>query len=152
MAMRHISGLHGCIRYVPAMKRFVWALEEGRYYKDALEIFGKRGISDDIFRILEQDAQEADFSLRIRIYYALSRYMKHTGKSYEMQRYDALETECFGTIQKAVYNSARKNLPDSRGYRISKDRVDVALPVRVNWGGGWTDTPPHCNEKGGVVL
>lgn len=133
-------------------KRFVWALEEGRYYKDALEIFGKRGISDDIFRILEQDAQEADFSLRIRIYYALSRYMKHTGKSYEMQQYDALETECFGTIQKAVYNSARKNLPDSSGYRISKDRVDVALPVRVNWGGGWTDTPPHCNEKGGVVL
>ena len=69
-----------------------------------------------------------------------------------MQQYDALETECFGTIQKAVYNSARKNLPDSSGYRISKDRVDVALPVRVNWGGGWTDTPPHCNEKGGVVL
>jgi fucokinase len=32
------------------------------------------------------------------------------------------------------------------------DRVDVKLPVRVNWGGGWTDTPPYCNEKGGVVL
>lgn len=35
---------------------------------------------------------------------------------------------------------------------IVKDQVDIALPVRVNWGGGWTDTPPHCNEKGGVVL
>lgn len=22
----------------------------------------------------------------------------------------------------------------------------------MNWGGGWTDTPPYCNEKGGVVL
>ncbi len=30
--------------------------------------------------------------------------------------------------------------------------VDVALPVRVNWGGGWTDTPPYCLEKGGTVL
>ena len=30
--------------------------------------------------------------------------------------------------------------------------MHVSLPVRVNWGGGWTDTPPHCNEKGGVVL
>ena len=30
--------------------------------------------------------------------------------------------------------------------------MDVKLPVRVNWGGGWTDTPPHCNENGGVVL
>ena len=28
----------------------------------------------------------------------------------------------------------------------------VQLPVRVNWGGGWTDTPPYCNEKGGIVL
>lgn len=133
-------------------KRFVWALEEGCYYQDALDIFGKRGISEEIFRILEQDAQEADFSLKIRIYYALSRYMKHTGTSYEMLQYDALETECFGTIQRAIYNSAKKNLPDSSGYHICRDRVDIALPVRVNWGGGWTDTPPHCNEKGGVVL
>ena len=22
----------------------------------------------------------------------------------------------------------------------------------MNWGGGWTDTPPHCNERGGTVL
>lgn len=28
----------------------------------------------------------------------------------------------------------------------------VKLPLRVNWGGGWSDTPPYCNEKGGTVL
>ena len=28
----------------------------------------------------------------------------------------------------------------------------VRLPLRVNWGGGWSDTPPYCNEKGGTVL
>ena len=39
-----------------------------------------------------------------------------------------------------------------RQYRICKDAVKVTLPVRVNWGGGWTDTPPYCNEQGGVVL
>lgn len=133
-------------------RRFIWALEDGQYYRDALEIFGKRGISEDIFHLLLKDAEEADFSLRIRIYYALSRYMKHEGKVFEDQHYDALETSCFGTIQEAVYNSAKKNLPDSSGYKICRDRVDVELPVRVNWGGGWTDTPPHCNEKGGVVL
>ncbi len=26
------------------------------------------------------------------------------------------------------------------------------LPVRVNWGGGWSDTPPYCMENGGTVL
>lgn len=26
------------------------------------------------------------------------------------------------------------------------------LPLRVNWGGGWSDTPPICCEMGGTVL
>ena len=24
--------------------------------------------------------------------------------------------------------------------------------ARANWGGGWSDTPPYCNENGGTVL
>lgn len=133
-------------------RRFIWALEEGRYYRDALEIFGRRGISEDIMQILRQDAEESDFSLKIRIYYALSRYMKHAGISYGALQYDTFETACFDTIQKVIYDAATKHLPDSSSYRICRDRVDVALPVRVNWGGGWTDTPPQCNERGGAVL
>ena len=33
-----------------------------------------------------------------------------------------------------------------------KDTHTVELPLRVNWGGGWSDTPPYCNEHGGTVL
>lgn len=51
-----------------------------------------------------------------------------------------------------IYQDAVQHLPDNRDYHISQNEVKVELPVRVNWGGGWTDTPPHCNEKGGVVL
>lgn len=133
-------------------RKFIWALEDGAYYRDALEIFGKRGISENIFNILVQDAEEADFSLKIRIFYALSRYMKDTGKIFNNLQYDALETSCFGTIRDVIYVSAKEKLPDNSHYRICKDHVEISLPVRVNWGGGWTDTPPHCNEKGGVVL
>lgn len=46
-------------------RRFIWALEDGQYYRDALEIFGRRGISEDIFHLLLQDAEEAEFSLKI---------------------------------------------------------------------------------------
>ena len=28
----------------------------------------------------------------------------------------------------------------------------VEMPIRVNFGGGWSDTPPYCNENGGSVL
>ena len=133
-------------------KCFIRKLEQGMYYADALKIFGKRGISKEIFKLLIEDAEEAGFSLKIRIYHAVSCYMKKTRKIYDDLHYDALENDCFGTIQEAIYEEAEKKLPDSAGYRIVKDQVDIALPVRVNWGGGWTDTPPHCNEKGGVVL
>ena len=122
---------------------FIRKLEQEMYYADALKIFGKRGISKEIFKLLMEDAAEAEFSLKIRIYHAVSCYMKKTRTIYDDLHYDALENDCFGTIQEVIYEEAEKKLPDSAGYRIVKDQVDIALPVRVNWGGGWTDTPPH---------
>ena len=57
---------------------FIRKLEQGMYYAEALKIFGKRGISKEIFKLLMEDAAEADFSLKIRIYHAVSCYMKKT--------------------------------------------------------------------------
>ncbi|MFR8018470.1 MAG: hypothetical protein ACLU7M_03415 [Mediterraneibacter gnavus] len=31
-------------------------------------------------------------------------------------------------------------------YKIAKEVVQIKLPVRVNWGGGWTDTPPYFRQ------
>ncbi len=33
-----------------------------------------------------------------------------------------------------------------------KTSTHIQLPVRVNFAGGWTDTPPYCFENGGTVL
>lgn len=132
--------------------KFVYRLEQGAYYKDALEVFGQRGITKNIYEALMNDALEAEEPLRIRIYYALSRFMKEHKAVFEKQTYDVLESLCFNEILDMIFQDAVKNLPDSSDYRIQQNEVHVELPVRVNWGGGWTDTPPHCNEKGGVVL
>lgn len=132
--------------------KFVWAIEGGSYYKEALRVFGAHGISTDIYEMLLEDAGKSVFSLKIRIYYALAQYMKEKRVSFKGKGYDALEAMCFETIQKTIYDNAAEKLPCSRDYRIAKGEVSVELPVRVNWGGGWTDTPPHCNEKGGTVL
>jgi len=133
-------------------KIFIDALADGMYYKDALQVFGQRAISEEIYHTLMEDAIEADFSLKIRIYYAVAQYMKERDLCFNGQRYDALESLCFGTIQQVIAGQTISNLPDSSGYHIAKEYVDVQLPVRVNWGGGWTDTPPYCQENGGVVL
>ena len=82
---------------------FIRKLEQGMYYAEALKIFGKRGISKEIFKLLMEDAAEADFSLKIRIYHAVSCYMKKTRTIYDDLHYDALENDCFGTIQEAIY-------------------------------------------------
>lgn len=132
--------------------KFLQALSSGIYYEKAFDVFGKRGITEEIFQELMKDAKAADESLRMRIYYALSRYMKAKRKQFGAYSYDQLENLCFSGITEMIYEDAVKNLPDSSAYRIKEDLVKVELPVRVNWGGGWTDTPPYCMENGGVVL
>lgn len=133
-------------------RRFTEELLSGVYYKDALKVFGQRGITDAMYRTLMQDAAEMEFSPKIRIYYALAQYMKERNIELDGQNYEYPEQLCFGEIRDAVYREAVRKLPDSDAYRIVKEEVHVELPVRVNWGGGWTDTPPYCNENGGVVI
>lgn len=132
--------------------KFIYQLSCGTYYKEALKTFGLRGISEHIYENLIEDAKNAPEDLKIRIYYALSRYMKENRAVIKGQTYDVLEIKCFKEILDMIYQDAVQHLPDNRDYHISQNEVKVELPVRVNWGGGWTDTPPHCNEKGGVVL
>ena len=36
--------------------------------------------------------------------------------------------------------------------KIVKEKQEINLPLRVNFAGGWTDTPPYCLENGGKVL
>ena len=48
-------------------KKFLWALEDGEDYRQALRIFGKRGISASMLDLLRTDREESTFSLQIRL-------------------------------------------------------------------------------------
>ena len=38
-------------------------------------------------------------------------------------------------------------------YKINlTDEALTKLPIRINFGGGWTDTIPYCIENGGAVF
>ena len=58
----------------------------------------------------------------------------------------------FSALSAAILSSTVSGLKENRQLRIASDEVEVRLPLRVNWGGGWSDTPPYCNENGGTVL
>ena len=103
-------------------------------------------VSPRVERLLLREAERLDsrnleqFSRKIRIYYMLS-LVKETYMD-----------NCFDTIGKAVLDTAVAGLECSRETKLSKEESIVRLPVRVNWGGGWSDTPPYCMEHGGTVL
>ena len=122
-------------------------LRSGYSWQEALAVFGRRGMSETQEERLKEAAEAADFSTAIRIYYALMSDAKARGR-----RYEQYEEACFGTIRNVVYESGKSSVHYREKLCFHKAEAHVELPVRVNWGGGWTDTPPYCMEKGGTVV
>lgn len=102
------------------------------------------------YEILMEKAYHMEFSEKIRVLYAISRSMKYQSVTFHGASYDLVEQKCFSEIQKMLFQ--KSFIRHAADYKIAKEVVQIKLPVRVNWGGGWTDTPPYCNENGGVVL
>ncbi len=91
---------------------------------------------------LENQLEKSDYSTAMRLYYYL-------GTALGNEEYVA---ECFRTIQKTILKSTLDSLKYNENAHITADEHIVKLPLRVNWGGGWSDTPPYCLEHGGTVL
>lgn len=91
---------------------------------------------------LSQVQSTKDFGRKIRIYYYLHCL---TGK----QQY---ADTCFKIICDTILEKAIAGVRHNPDCRIVEEETVVQLPVRVNWGGGWSDTPPYCIEHGGAVL
>lgn len=91
---------------------------------------------------LKKRLDKSDFGERMRLHYYLGVVLEDEN---EIQ-------ECFHIIQEEMLEATIKSLSYNENARIVTDRHTVNLPLRVNWGGGWSDTPPYCNENGGTVL
>ena len=94
---------------------------------------------------LEKRLKTADFSESVRLNY-------YTGTALGSRLGDKYIAESFRTISGQILKAALHNLQYNDSCRIVSDRHTVKLPLRVNWGGGWSDTPPICCEMGGTVL
>lgn len=94
---------------------------------------------------LENHANRSGFGEAIRLYYYIGRGIGGV----EGEKYI---DKCFARIRRDILSGTLASLEVNKNCRICKDEHVVKLPLRVNWGGGWSDTPPYCNEKGGTVL
>lgn len=87
-----------------------------------------------------------DYQIKSRTFLAISKIIRE--KNLKNLSSDTFEDMCYSEIKKVISISNLCN--------IDKDKIlnsaSVELPIRVNFGGGWSDTPPYCNENGGTVL
>ena len=127
------------------ISRFLKAIDERKEVAEAATVFGSKGVTEKQLKELMKIAEDADFGTKMRIYYYLSRLTQgHVSED--------LENACFQYICKELYDAVVSDIDCEESYHIKNNEVTVELPVRVNFGGGWSDTPPYCNEHGGTVL
>ncbi len=130
---------------------FIDDIKKRVYSKEAALNFGGRKPTEEQIKLLMEIAAKSDFSLKVRIYYYTSFLISSNDTVCGITK-EALEGKCFSTIQSAILSACLENLEFDKNLKIAKDEVITKLPVRVNFGGGWSDTPPYCNEHGGTVL
>lgn len=94
---------------------------------------------------LYDHVERHDFNEVIRLYY----YIGEALGGIEGEYYAG---QCFKTISKTILENTLDSLSARENIKIASDEYTVKLPLRVNWGGGWSDTPPYCIEMGGTVL
>lgn len=100
------------------------------------------GLTDIQKEWLEKKELELDFSSKIRLHYYLGKVLDS----------DSEIQNCFKEIERTILGATLQHLKYNEELKIATERYTVELPLRVNWGGGWSDTPPYCNECGGTVL
>ena len=117
------------------------------YYKQDIEdvknIFkGETKLNKEQEIWLENTLKKSDFSKRIRLYHYIGTALN--------------DEDLLMKWHKEVKDCILSHIGDLIKYKdnckIVKDKHIVELPLRVNWGGGWSDTPPYCLENGGKVL
>ena len=91
---------------------------------------------------LEGRLARTDFGEEMRLHYYVGSALRDEGEV----------AKAFSSLSAAILQSTLAVLQENKEARIAVDELEVKLPLRVNWGGGWSDTPPYCNENGGTVL
>lgn len=104
--------------------------------------FGKV-LSNSIIEKLIELASGADKALKIRVLYYCSELCNNNLSNKLRKEYlSELREWLIGVYTQHSDFSKEKMVPYAKN----------ELPVRVNWGGTWTDTPPYSYENGGGVL
>ena len=115
---------------------------EGKNVNNVKGLFNDKKLSEVQLKWLIDKLKNTKFDKKIRLLYFLGTAIKS----------EELINRCFKEIKDVIVNDIIKESKYNNKCIIVKERHKVTMPLRVNFAGGWTDTPPYCLENGGVVL
>lgn len=127
------------------MDRIAKLIKAGRPVGEAKDILKTTGLTKVQRDWLERQLEDAFLSEAARLHY-------YIGTAIGGVEGETQIGECFKAIGQSVLESNLERLEVKTDCRIQCEEHTVRLPLRVNFGGGWSDTPPYCNEHGGTVL
>ncbi|MEG1000580.1 MAG: L-fucokinase [Cellulosilyticaceae bacterium] len=110
----------------------------------------KKGIARRLPLALAYCEQEAVGLSQLRLYRYVAEVQKKIGLNFR-----EIENKAYETLALMIEKSTLGQLPRDWNGQIKKDglqSVKVYSPARINFGGGWSDTPPYSIENGGTVL
>lgn len=81
------------------------------------------------------------------LYVQAERFLERAGMAREADKSDAAAFLCVSRAVTSGCDGRRPALGE-----LVRDFVTVEAPVRIDLGGGWSDTPPFCLDWGGTVL
>ena len=129
------------LRLYDAVMRGDWdSIERGKSLSDGFHDADPEAILSWERRMREQVVMR-----KMRLHYS-------AGKALGGPEGEKETAEAFAVLSEAILRETLEGLKENREARISAKETEVSLPLRVNFGGGWSDTPPYCNENGGTVL
>ena len=117
-------------------------IDKNKSIKNIKNIFKKNELEKDQISWLEDRLNKSNFNKRIRLLY-------YFGEALHNEEYII---KYFNEIKNVIINEPKNLIKYNNTCKIMKDKYEIFLPLRVNFAGGWTDTPPYCLEQGGKVL
>jgi len=105
-------------------------------------LFNTNKLNNDQQSWLKAKLERGDFGEKIRLLYYMGVAIGD----------DNLINQSFIEIKNPIIEQALTDNKYNSSIKIVKNKHKVSLPLRVNFAGGWTDTPPYCIENGGKIL
>lgn len=111
-----------------------------------------RGIERRVKLILTYVQEEKDSLKRLRLYRYIAEVYRKIGLNFRELENKAYE-ELAKIIEQSIVGQLELNTICTKKMKEKALKtVKVQMPARVNFGGGWSDTPPYSIENGGTVL